>query len=124
MVFIPRTQNVLELAQLYSAAIVFVNPTYQDNYPTTNLEAMACGTPVITYRTGGSPEAVTSETGWIVEQGDVEGIVAIIKSLELKDYSELLSQRKACRERAEKEFDKDKCFDKYLDLYEKLLGKR
>ena len=58
MVFVNRTQNALELAQLYSSSSVFVNPTYQDNYPTTNLEAIACGTPVITYRTGGSPEAI------------------------------------------------------------------
>lgn len=53
MVGILRTHNVKELAQLYSAADVFVNPTYEDNFPTTNLEALACGTPVITYNTGG-----------------------------------------------------------------------
>lgn len=121
VVFVERTQNAVELAGIYSAASVFVNPTYQDNYPTTNLEAMACGTPVITYRTGGSPEAVTPETGWIIEQGNVKGIADIIKSLEIKDKSEIAAQRVACRKRAEQEFDKDKCFEKYVELYEGLI---
>ena len=124
MVFVARTQNAKELAALYSAALVYINPTYQDNYPTTNLEAMACGTPVVTYRTGGSPEAVTPETGWVVEQGDVEGIASIVESLELRDMSEVAAQRQACRERAEKEFDKDKCFEKYISLYDGLLVNR
>lgn len=54
---IERTENIQELVAWYSAADVFVNPTYEDNYPTTNLEAIACGTPVITYDTGGSGES-------------------------------------------------------------------
>lgn len=55
---IKRTNSQQELAELYSAATLFFNPTYEDNFPTTNLEALACGTPVVTYDTGGSPEAV------------------------------------------------------------------
>lgn len=118
---IEHTESVQELAELYASATVFVNPTYADTFPTVNLEALACGTPVITYKTGGSPEAVTSETGWVVEQGNVEGIAATIKSLGLKKDEEVKAQRQACRERAEKEFDKNKCFEKYLHLYESLL---
>ena len=121
IVGIEHTESVQELAQLYSSASVFVNPTYADTFPTVNLEAMACGTPVITYRTGGSPEAVTPETGWVVEQGDVEGIAAIVKSLAIKDKRDIEAQRKACRKRAEQEFDKDKCFEKYVELYEELI---
>ena len=60
---IQRTQNVNELAKLYSDSDVFINPTYADTFPTVNLEALACGTPVITYRTGGSPETVDEKTG-------------------------------------------------------------
>lgn len=121
IVFVDRTQNALELSQIYSIATVFVNPTYQDNYPTTNLEAMACGTPVITYNTGGSPEAIDAETGWAIEQGDVTSIATIIKSIELKDNREKEKQRNACRTRAEQEFDKAKCFEKYFELYEELI---
>lgn len=53
-----RTSNVEELVEIYSVADVFFNPTYEDNFPSTNLEALACGTPVISYDTGGSPEVI------------------------------------------------------------------
>ncbi len=55
IIAVPRTGNQQELVEYYNMADVFVNPTYSDNFPTTNLEALACGTPVVTYRTGGSP---------------------------------------------------------------------
>lgn len=116
MVFVDRTQNALELAQLYFSAAVFVNPTYQDNYPTTNLEAIACGTPVITYRTGGSPESVDENTGAVVEQGDINGLVNNICRLTSQDFTE------ACRIKAEREFDNAKCFNPYILLYNKLIG--
>ncbi len=116
MVFVPQTQNMLELAQLYSSASVFVNPTYQDNYPTTNLEAIACGTPVITYATGGSPESVDESTGAVVTQGDIDGLLANIEKLTSGDYTE------ACRRKAEAEFDNSKCFNPYISLYNKSLG--
>ena len=122
IVAIGRTQDQHELAMLYSMADAFVNPTYADMFPTVNLEALACGTQVITYRTGGSPEAVTPETGWVVEQGDVEGVAAIAQRLKIKDQSEIETQREACRKRAEEEFDKNKCFEKYLALYEQIKG--
>lgn len=79
IVGIKRTNSTYELAGLYTAADVFVNPTYEDNYPTVNLEAKACGTPVITYRTGGSVESVPDEN--VVEVGDVEGLLKKIKQL-------------------------------------------
>lgn len=116
MVFLDRTQNALELAQLYSSAAVFVNPTYQDNYPTTNLEAIACGTPVITYKTGGSPEAVDENTGIVIEQGNIEALAAAIHHMNEHPFSS-----DDCRKRAEEHFDKGKCFEKYIELYEQLL---
>ena len=75
---ITRTNNVVELAEIYSAADVFVNLTYEDNYPTVNLEALACGTPVITYKTGGSVESVDVHNQ--VEQGDVAAVAHKIAS--------------------------------------------
>ena len=111
-----RTQNVEELVRFYSDADVFVNPTYSDNFPTTNIEALACGTPVITYRTGGSPEAIDEKTGIIIRQGDIQALSeAICKMKE----TPLLADN--CRKRAEKYFDKDKCFSEYIKLYESLL---
>lgn len=70
IVGIKRTRNVDELVKIYSAADVYVNATYEDNYPTTNLEAQACGTPCLTYRSGGSPESVPPEN--VVEVGDLD----------------------------------------------------
>ena len=84
LIGIKRTQNVEELVSLYSQAAFFVNPTYEDNFPTTNLEAIACGTAVITYQTGGSPETIEPGTGYVVEKGNVEEIARIIKSSEFK----------------------------------------
>ncbi len=74
---ISRTESARALAEIYTAADVFVNPTYEDNYPTVNLEAAACGTPVITYRTGGSVESVPEDR--IVEKGDLRGLAAMIR---------------------------------------------
>lgn len=119
IVGIPRTENVSELVALYSDAIAFLNLTYEDNYPTTNLEAMSCGTPVLTYRTGGSPEAVTDETGWVIEKGDIESVLEITRCL--RERVDVM--RDACRKRAEEHFDKNKCFQKYVDLYESLMQK-
>lgn len=113
---IQRTQNIEELVQLYSDADVFLNSTYSDNFPTTNVEALACGTPVITYRTGGSPEAIDKKTGVVVEQGDVNGLVEAIYRMKENPLSSA-----DCRKRAEECFDKDKCFEKYIELYENLL---
>lgn len=114
---VERTNNVRELVDYYNKADIFVNLTYEDNYPTTNLEAMACGTPVLTYNTGGSPEAVTNETGWVVEQGNIKKVADIIISFPV--YTSQL--RKTCRIRAEENFDKNKCFEEYIRLYNELL---
>lgn len=113
---IQRTQNLQELVKLYSDADVLINPTYADTFPTVNLEALACGTPVITYRTGGSPEAIDEKTGVVIEQGDVDGLVEAIYRMKENPLSSA-----DCRKRAEECFDKDKCFEKYVELYEILL---
>ncbi len=114
---IERTNSVSELAEYYSSADVFVNPTYADSFPTVNMEALACGTPVITYKTGGSPEIIDENTGVVVEQGQLDGLIEAIESIseKSKDY-----YNTSCRKRAQKLFDKDQCFKEYLKLYEKL----
>lgn len=116
-----RTESVEALAKWYSVANVFVNPTYEDTYPTTNLEAISCGTPVVTYKTGGSTESITSETGRVVEKGDIAGLTKAIESLCAEDRDEI---RKKCREYAMAYFDKEDCINKYLDLYSGILNSR
>lgn len=101
---IQKTNSPCELAEWYSAADVFVNPTYEDNYPTTNLEAIACGTPVITYKTGGSVESADL-FGVVVEKGNTGGIIDhILNGKWPKTASTDLSISKMC--------------ERYLDIYE------
>lgn len=113
---ITRTESQEELAEFYSMADVFCNMTYLDNFPTVNLESLACGTPVITYRTGGSPEAIDDQTGIVVEQGNIEQMIEAIYHLRKNPLSS-----SDCRKRAEEHFDKDKCFEQYIELYESLI---
>lgn len=117
VVGIRRTENVRQLAELYSSAVAFVNPTWQDNYPTVNLESIACGTPVVTYRTGGSIEAVTEKTGYVVEQGDVKGLLEAVREIERKGN---LEYKADCRAHALANFRKEDRYADYLKLYEDL----
>lgn len=115
---IGRTQNVKELASIYSGATVFVNPTYEDNYPTVNLEAIACGIPVVTYKTGGSGECVTKDTGVVVEQGDLKGM-----AIQVKKITENIGKYKVCcRKYAEDYFDKRTKYAEYVKLYENIIN--
>ena len=102
---ISSTESASELAEIYTAADVFVNPTLEDNYPTVNLEAQACGTPVITYNTGGSPESVDYKG--VVSKGDIKAIVALVKQTE---QLKVLFPPK-----------KEEQYKKYISLYEELL---
>lgn len=109
-----RTQSVDELVELYNQATVFVNPTFEDSFPTVNIEALACGTPVVTYRTGGSPEAVDGLTGIVVDRGEVGGLVDGIKRAEK-------FRPEDCRARAVAKFNKDSCYAKYIELYNSIV---
>jgi glycosyltransferase involved in cell wall biosynthesis len=115
---ITKTENIDELVSLYSHALVLFNPTYEDTFPTINLEAIACGTPVITYNTGGSPESITNLTGIIVNQGDLDSVVNSIELISLNDREQL---RIDCRNNALASFDMLNSFDKYIQLYKKLI---
>ena len=79
IIAIRRTNNQKELAEIYTAADVFLNPTYEENYPTVNLEAEACGTPVITYDTGGCRETLKREDSKVIPCGDIEAAKEIIE---------------------------------------------
>ena len=118
VVTLGRTADVDSLVALYSGATALVNPTWQDNYPTVNLEAIACGTPVVTYRTGGSVESIVPETGRIVEQGDVKGLYAALQEIRQQDRG---AWRRSCREYALRHFEKSFAFGQYIQLYESLL---
>ncbi|MBU3197732.1 glycosyltransferase [Clostridium estertheticum] len=110
---IKRTNNIEELAEIYSAADVYVNPTLEDNFPTTNLEALACGTPVITFNTGGSVESVDESCGIVVKKGNIEGLFEIINKMNINKFDE-----NDCIKMVKK-FDKNDKFNEYIKLYMK-----
>lgn len=116
---IERTESIHELAALYSQARVFVNPTRSDNFPTTNIEALACGTPVVTYRSGGSPESLTEATGKVVDQGDVSGLEAAVRDI-VSNPTDLMEQH--CREHAVANFSAPDRFDEYVRLAESVFS--
>lgn len=117
LVSIHRTQNQQELAEIYAASDVFVNPTREENYPTVNMEALACGTPVLTFRTGGSPEMLNETCGSVVPCDDVDALEKeILRICNGKPYTE-----EACLKKAG-EFDKNERFKEYLNLYERIIA--
>lgn len=110
---IERTSNVAELVELYTMADYYFNPTYEDNFPTTNLEAIACGTPVITYDTGGCPEAVSESNGWVIEKGDLNKVVYILNHNSHKHIEPI-----------ENIFIKENMIQNYLKLYNELFKEK
>jgi len=111
---ITKTNSVEELAKIYSTADVFVNPTLEDNFPTTNIEALACGTPVITFDTGGSPEIVNKNCGFIIERGNIEELLKKIREIKNKGKFAYSSNIINCVENL---YNKRNRFIEYLELY-------
>lgn len=115
---ITYTNSIQELAEYYSAADVFINPTLEDNFPTTNIEALTCGTPIITFNTGGSVEVIDETTGFVVEQGDVSAMRNVVRIVlqQVKEH-----YQKNCRDKAVNLYEKGKQYMKYVELYKQLI---
>lgn len=112
---IHRTHNGKELAEIYTAADVFINPTREDNFPTVNIESIACGTPVITFRTGGSPEMLEETCASVVDCDNIDAMEQeIIRVCKDKPYT-----KEDCLRRA-KDFDQDSKFREYIELFENI----
>jgi glycosyltransferase involved in cell wall biosynthesis len=115
---IERTENLKELASLYSVANIVLNLSYQETFGMTTVEGLACGTPVIVYNCTASPDLISRETGLAVEPGSIRQLteaIGVIKKNGKTYYSE------SCRKRAETFFNKDEKYKEYLELYEQLL---
>lgn len=117
VIHIQRTDSIDEMVAWYSAADVYVNITLQETLGLTNVEALACGTPVVTFDSGGCKECIDESCGIAVKRGDIEALVdAIRKVLEEHPFS-----KEACRKRS-LSFDDKECYKKYLNLYDDLLA--
>ena len=109
---IHRTECQDELAELYSAADVFVNPTREEVLGLVNLEANACGTPVITFDAGGSPECICETSGVTVAVDDIDAMEAqIIHIATEKPFTAQMCVNRSA------EFDRKKQYEEYLNLY-------
>lgn len=116
IISVHRTQNQHELAEIYSTADLFVNPSREDSFGLVNAESLACGTPVLTFNTGGCPEVIDETCGSIVANGDIDALEKeIISICENKPYT-----TEACVARANK-YDKNKKYIEYLQLYKDLI---
>ena len=113
IVGIQHTSSTKELAELYSRALCFVNMTLEDNFPTTNLEALACGTPVITFRTGGSPEAIDETCGYVVKKNGISQVYE--KIIEVSNRGKARYTEK-CRAKA-LSYSESRRFLEYMQVY-------
>ena len=111
---VTRTSNVQELVDLYGNADCFLNFTYSDTFPTVNLESLACGTPIITYDVGGSPEVIADGTGTIMKKGDYKQCYNLLENQILKQFDRI-----KCVE-ASKQYSLDNMATNYLNLYKEL----
>lgn len=114
IISIHRTENQQQLAEIYTAADLFVNPTREETQGLVNIESLACGTPVVTFRSGGSPECIDEYSGSVVGCDDVNSLEKeIVRICSAKPYTEA-----QCLNRAA-EFDQFHRFKEYIRLYER-----
>ena len=114
---IERTSNQTELAQYYSMADLFVNPTKEEVLGLVNIEALSCGTPVVTFNSGGSPECIDKTTGVVVDKNDVSSMEKAIYDV----VEDKLFNIDACVKRAVR-FDKNNNYKEYINLYESYIN--
>ena len=108
---ISRTNNLIELAEIYSAADIFLNPSIEETFGLVSLEALACGTPVITNTYSANPELIDDNCGIIVEDITTQHFINAIKRVEKCTF-----RVQDCLDKAQ-QYNKINCFQFYLDLY-------
>ncbi len=119
IISIHRTNNQQELAEIYTAADLFVIPTREENFPTVNMEALACGTPVLTFNTGGSSECIDNTCGVVTECNDAQTMEKEI----IRIYQEKPFTKEACI-KASKSFKAEDLFNEYINLYNSIQSAR
>ncbi len=119
IITIATTQNQIELAEIYTTADALVNPTLEDNFPTVNMEALACGTPVLTFATGGSPEIIDKSCGWVIKRGDYKALITTVKNIRNKT-EEMIAN---CVNKS-KEYNRNDKNMEYIKLFNSLVEDR
>lgn len=117
---ISRTNNVDELAEIYSAADILFNASYQETFGLVTAEAISCGTPVIVYNSTACSEIVTSETGYIAEVKNEIQVLNYILEDKMLDSTQRKVRSEKCRQYAIAHFDKNIKYQEYIKLYNSL----
>ena len=115
-----RTENADQMAELYSSADVFINLTQEDTFPTVNIEALACGCPVLTYAVGGSPEIVTETTGLSVPANDLNAVIGMIKVMRDR---QIIFRTEDCIARGN-EYSRERMKEEYRKLYDEMTERK
>ena len=116
-----RTENKMELANLYSVADICMNLSIQESFGLTSIESMACGTPVLVYNKTALPEIVNNDVGWIIQAKDFNTILNVIKMVKNENPQNTYNRRLKCRDYVVGNFDKNLKYKEYIKLYQKLL---
>ena len=116
IITIHKTSNQEELVRIYSACDVFVNPTREEVFGMVNIEAIACGTPVITFNTDGAPEGVNIDSGIVVDDKTAHGLLPVIQDVCENAEFDAMKMRQWAQE-----FDEEKCYKEYLELYKRIM---
>ena len=119
IVGISKTENTLELAELYSAANIFVNTSVEETFGLATAESLSCGTPAVVYNATACPEVIDNNTGFIVRKFNIEGILQAVETVK-KNGKEKYSNN--CIKRIKEDFNKIDRYHDYLKLYDKLLS--
>lgn len=110
------------MAKVYSAADLYCITSLADNFPTTVLEAMGCGTPVVGFAVGGISEQVAEDCGKLVPLGDTRALGEAITNM-LKDDKAREAMRICCRKRVEQEYNLRRFVERHIELYRELVSK-
>lgn len=115
---IKRTENIQQLAEYYSLADLFINPSKAESFGLVTVEAMACGTPVVVYNTTACPELVSQETGMVVELNNIEAMYKAAVQI-INNGKQLYAEQ--CRNRVVKLFNKKTQLQKHIEIYKELM---
>lgn len=113
-----RTENPQELAAIYTISDVLISLSGSETFGLTIVEANACGTPAVVYDNTAPPLLITPGTGLVARNKDVKDAYLKIQTIRSEGKSHY---SRACIELARERYDKDKCFEQYIQLYDKLI---
>ncbi len=113
-VFTGYLKDEYSAALVYNAADVFVTPSLADNLPTTVLESLSCGTPVVGFRTGGIPDMIEHKiNGYLAEYRNSDDLAEGIKYC--------LSNN--IRGKISAEFENENIISRHMNLVNRLVNK-